>query len=118
MTHSNNVISFPSRGVGSSIVNGNPNLIDEAGELHVKFEDNKKLYIDHIVDYYSAQLIDKLGMHGFDIYDDDFIYSFSFTIESLRSTLYQSLGMFHPLIKYIEEAMEKLEDLEDTEKSD
>ena len=27
--------------------------------------------MDHVIDHYSTQLINKLGMHGFEIYDED-----------------------------------------------
>ena len=73
---------------------------DELGEY---FTQNKKDYMDHVIDHYSTQLINKLGMHGFEIYDEDFIKRFSYTMETLRSTLYLSLDIYHPFKEHIEE---------------
>jgi hypothetical protein len=52
-------------------------------------------------------------MHGFDIYEDNFIKSFSYTVESLRATLYQSLDIYHPFEDHMGEIMEALEEFEE-----
>ncbi len=61
------------------------------------FEENKKLYLDSIVDFYVSQLINRLGIHGFAIYEDKFLDDFSITVEMLRATLYRSLELENAL---------------------
>ena len=97
MNQANNVLDFPTKRalspeeLFSDKFHKEPNKSidldkenrDELGEY---FTQNKKDYMDHVIDHYSTQLINKLGMHGFEIYDEDFIKRFSYTMETLRST--------------------------------
>lgn len=101
MTDANNVIGFPKI--------GNPPPRNET-ELGYYFDENKKMYIDHVVDHYSTQLINKLGLHGFGIYEPEFIQNYSFTVETLRSCLYQSIDLYHPFKEYIDQICEELDD--------
>jgi len=106
MTQSNNVIEFPFHENGFTPAQNSEQLLEQ-------FQENKKTYINQVVDHYSTQLINKLGMHGFDIYEDNFIKSFSYTVESLRATLYQSLDIYHPFEDHMGEIMEALEEFEE-----
>lgn len=102
MTQANNVLKFPNMGLMPK-----PKNETELGE---HFLQNKKIYIDHVVDHYSIQLINKLGMHGFDIYEEDFIKGYSYTIESLRATLYSTLDIYHPFNEHMDDMIEMLEE--------
>ena len=78
-------------------------------ELQAEFDENKRVYVDHVVEHYSTQLINKLGLHGFDIYKPEFITTYSYTIETLRACLYQSIDLYHPFKEHIDEITEELE---------
>ena len=85
----NNVIKFPILNEMNSPP-GNPQSEEELGTY---FDQNKKEYIDHICDHYSTSLYNKLGSHGFDVLDEEFITYFSYTVETLRHCLYSSLDI-------------------------
>ncbi len=106
----NNVLQFPNIGAMPK-----PKNEKELGE---RFLRNKKTYIDHVVDHYGTQLINKLGMHGFDIYEDSFVCRFSICIESLRATLYGTLQIDHPFLEMMEDQLELLGDLDDEDLDD
>jgi hypothetical protein len=99
MEQANNVFEFPNIG----------NMPKNEEQLSSYFEDNKKNYIDHIVDHYSSQLVNKIGMHGFDIYNDRFSADFSCVVEIFRASLYRSLLIPHALTPFMDEMIEKLE---------
>ena len=107
----NNVLQFPNIGAMPK-----PKNEEELGERFLK---NKKTYIDHVIDHYGTQLINKLGMHGFDIYEESFIYRYSFCVESLRATLYGTLDINHPFHQLMEDSLETLDlDYEDFDDED
>jgi len=97
----NNVLQFPNIGAMPK-----PKNEEELGERFLK---NKKTYIDHVVDHYGTQLINKLGMHGFDIYEENFIYRYSFCVESLRATLYGTLDIDHPFHQVMDDSLDLLD---------
>ena len=80
---------------------------------------NKKKYVNNIVDHYTNQLAMKFVQHGFNLQDEDFLKDFSFSVESIRSGLYRTLGITHPFQELMDEAIETLEqfenELEDSE---
>jgi len=100
MTQANNVIKFP-------LLSPNPKVMDNE-QLGEFMDENKKAFIDEIVDHYATQLINKIGIHGFPIFEDSFIDRYSFTIECLRSTVYGTLNMPHPLQSHIDKVYEVL----------
>lgn len=108
----NNVISFPEGNVVRKIPR--PDDLQAFGR---QVEQNKKKYLDGICDHYSAQLISKLGMHGFEINNEDFIKNYAYTVEALRSTLYQSIGLYHPLKKHLDKCIGELEKAGSKDKS-
>ncbi len=103
MTQANNVLEFPK---------SNQNNISKDESLNEYFTKNKKEYIDHVVEHYSTQLINKLGMHGFEIYEKEFIKRYAFTVEAFRATLYLSLDIHHPFKNPIEELVNSFDDIE------
>jgi len=96
----NNVIEFPKL---NDELKSSPKNGEELGEY---FDKNKKEYIDHICNHYSTSLYNKLGGHGFEVLDEDFVTYFSYTVETLRYCLYQSLGIEHPLKDHIEDMID------------
>jgi hypothetical protein len=99
----NNVIKFP------KFTASHPQTGEELGQY---FDQNKKAYIDYITDHYCSHLYNKLGSHGFQILDDDFITNFSYSVETIRCALYQTLGLEHPLEEHIIDMLEII-DLDD-----
>lgn len=103
ISNANNVINFPKSRTGED------NRPRNNKELQAEFDENKRVYVDHVVEHYSTQLINKLGLHGFDIYKPEFITTYSYTIETLRACLYQSIDLYHPFKEHIDEITEELE---------
>ena len=68
ISNANNVINFPKSRTGED------NRPRNNKELQAEFDENKRVYVDHVVEHYSTQLINKLGLHGFDIYKPEFIW--------------------------------------------
>ena len=91
-------------------------------EVHAELRENKKTFVDGIVNHYASQLANKIGMHGFKIEDEDFLKDFAFTVEALRSGLYRNLGVSHPFQDLMDETIEQMEieedELDDDEEDD
>jgi len=100
---SNNIISFPGGKIGDPPA-------QNTDELAKEFLENKKEYIDSIVDHYATQLVNKLGMHGFEIGQDNFVNNFSYTIETFRATLYQTLDIEHPFLEHMANFIDLIDD--------
>ena len=103
-----NVIAFP-----KEKKNCPPQSIEEVQDrLAVK----KIEYVNEIVDYYGTELLAKISQDGFEIDEDNFMKDFAFTLESLRSGLYRSVGVEHPLQESVDEAIEiSLSDINEDE---
>jgi len=93
---SNNVIQFPK-------FKSDP---QNEEQLDTYFNENKKQYIDYLVDRYCSNLYNKFAGHGFDVMADEFTTNFSYSVETIRYTLYQSLNLEHPLREHIEDMLE------------
>ena len=105
MKSANNVIKFPLTAVDLDL-----NKIRNEEQLHEKFLQNKKLHADLIVDAYGTQLVNRLSMHGFDTYNENFIKYFTFVIESLRVCLYDNLDINdNPITRDIDKCISKIE---------
>ena len=58
-------------------------------------------------------------MHGFDVWEENFVLRFSFCVESLRATLYGTLDLDHPFHEIIEDSLELLDiDIEEFDDED
>lgn len=102
MTLANNIIEFPKNSV-------KPKNANDEKQLIKSFEENKKIYVDHLVEHYTHQLINKLGMHGFDVYENEFLRNYFYNCEVLRMVLYDSLNIYHPLKEHVKETIDKFE---------
>lgn len=78
-------------------------------EVRAELNHNKMQYVDGIVNHYSSQLANKFAMHGFRIDDENFLKDFAFTVESLRSGLYRSIGVDHPFQELMDDTIEQME---------
>ena len=103
-----NVIAFP-----KEKKNCPPQSIEEVqNRLAIK----KVEYVNDITDYYGTELLAKISQDGFEIDEDNFMKDFAFTLESLRSGLYRSVGVEHPLQESVDEAIEiSLSDINEDE---
>lgn len=97
----NNVIQFPKMKQASP-----PQSMQEVRDELAR---NKMGFVDGIVNHYSAQLANKFAMHGFRIDDENFLKDFAFTVESLRSGLYRSIGVDHPFQELMDDTIEQME---------
>ena len=104
--NANNIISFPEGNIVRRV------KTKESEDLGIEFTNNKKLYLDTLTEHYSTSLLNKLGMHGFEINNENFIRNYAYTVETLRSTLYQSVGINHPLKKHVDKCLEEIEALD------
>ena len=100
-----NVIPFP-----KAKREGAPPQSDE--EMRLQVIRNKKKYVNNIVDHYTNQLAMKFVQHGFNLEDEEFLKDFSFSVETIRSGLYRTLGIGHPFQQLMDEAIETLESVE------
>lgn len=103
-----NIIPFPK----AKRVNTPPQS-DE--EMRAQVLRNKKKYVNNLVEHYTNQLAMKFVQHGFSVEDEEFLRDFSFSVESIRSSLYRSLGIGHPFQDIMDDTIEMLEGLEQEE---
>ena len=91
------VIAFPKGMKGHP-----PQTLDEMAEnmLH-----RKTNYINDIVDFYGTELLTRISMDGFEMDEDAFAKDFAFTLEGMRSCLYRTAGIHHPLQKSVDETI-------------
>jgi hypothetical protein len=82
--------------------NSMPQTLDEMAE---KMAERKSEYVNDIIDFYGAELLRKVAMDGFEIDDDNFMKDFAFTLEGMRSCLYRSVGISHPLQESVDSAI-------------
>ena len=101
-----NIIQFPKEKSG-------PPTND--AQLRDQFNKNKKRYVDNLVAHYSSQLANKFAMHGFKLEDELFLKDFAYTVETIRSGLYRSLGMEHPFQELMDETTKKLDIIKEYE---
>lgn len=82
--------------------------IPESVQENVK--KTQKDYVNRLVDENATILVARLAMAGIDISTEDFQKSYALAIECLRSTVYMTLGIGHPLQEPIVEMIKAIED--------
>ena len=102
---SNNVVKFPKNNPRAHVV-----VIDDNDEERTKFKHD---FVDQAVHDVGKKLMYLLSTKGFDITTPDFDDSYTFTMESLRATLLQSMGVPHPFLIFINDFIEGLNKLEE-----
>lgn len=101
MERSSNIIDFPKK------AKFNP---ESSKDLQRELLDNKMSYVDEVIEFYTAQLVNKFAMHGFKINDEAFLKDFAFSIETIRSSLYRNMGVSHPFQRLMDETIQEMED--------
>ena len=86
-------------------------------DFRKKIEQQKEHYINNIVDQHSSNLLANIALSGFKIETDEFMKDFAFTVETLRSSLYRNMGLFHEFHNTLDEMSEIIdtEELDDDE---
>lgn len=90
------ILSFPK----SKIVREIPPNIEE---LEKAKEKGLMKFADGILDELSEGLIVEIENYGIDTETQSFARDITFTIDSLRATLYRTLGLDHNLHKFVDE---------------
>ena len=104
-----NIIPFPKIHSGKR---NNPNKL-----IKDELQENKRAYIDDLLDHYVHQLVSRFATHGIDVKTKDFILHFAYTVESLRAALYTSMDLYHPLQNHITKSLDKIYELMDDQKN-
>jgi len=102
---SNNVVKFPKNNPRAHVV-----VIDDSDEERIKFKHD---FVDQAVHDVGKKLMYLLSTKGFDVTTPEFNDSYTFTMESLRATLLQSMGVSHPFLIFINDFIEGLNRLEE-----
>ena len=106
---SNNVIKFPKE----SITEKTPDLPKNAEELFKASTVNRMMLVDEVVNSLFNNMGTKLYFQGFPIDDKQFFQDYVLVGEMLRSLLYNSVDVEHPLYQVLLDNRDKLKDLTD-----
>jgi hypothetical protein len=104
---SNNIVKFPKNNPRAHIV-----MIDEDDEERTKYKHD---FVDQAIQDVGKKLMYLLSTKGFDITTPEFNDSYMFTMESLRATLLQSMGINHPFLLFIDDFVGGLERINEEE---
>ena len=75
----------------------NQHFPQNVDEMIDRMRDRKLEFINDLVDFYGTEMLSKISHDGFECDNDNFAKDFAFTLEGLRSCLYRSIGVEHPL---------------------
>lgn len=103
------VIEFPKTNIRAI---GQEKSLDE---VQAKISHAKEEYVNALVDHHCSTLLANISLSGIEIEKDEFMKDFAFTVETVRSSMYRSVGLDHPLHEQIDQAMEVADKEEDEE---
>jgi hypothetical protein len=103
------ILRFPE----NRIVRGRPINTEQFNE---DMAEHKIKYIDYILSRNMSMLYTKLGLEGINTETEVFYKDFSFTVETLRSALYRTVELPHPIQEIVDENFEC--DMESEENSE
>ena len=106
---SDNVIKFPKVSVANK-----PSLPRTEEELFKSISLNRMMLVDELIDTFLTDTASKLFFQGFPIENKDFFQEFVFVGELMRSMLYNSVDVEHPMYEILEKNKERLKDLTDS----
>lgn len=106
---SDNVIKFPKVSVANK-----PNLPRTEEELFKSISLNRMMLVDELIDTFFTDTASKLFFQGFPIENKDFFEEFVFVGELMRSMLYNSVDVQHPMYEIVEKNKDRLKDLTDS----
>ena len=99
----------------------NQHFPQNVDEMIDRMRDRKLEFINDLVDFYGTEMLSKISHDGFECDNDNFAKDFAFTLEGLRSCLYRSIGVEHPLQESVDNTVkftDKYEDEEDDDEDD
>jgi hypothetical protein len=100
---SNNLIFFPSN------LSTEPRFIAPTEEIARLAKEN---YINQMINHYAEYVATQLSMHGVDIDSSDFERHYALSIECMRSAVYKSFKLSHPLQDPMEDMIRVIEECE------
>ena len=106
---SDNVIKFPKVSVANK-----PTLPRTEEELFKSISLNRMMLVDELIDTFLTDTASKLFFQGFPIENKAFFQEFVFVGELMRSMLYNSVDVEHPMYEILEKNKERLKDLTDS----
>jgi hypothetical protein len=102
----NSVIAFP---------------VDKIVRTHVNLEnltERKIEFVDFVIGRNMTAVYNQLAFEGFNVESEDFLKDFSYTVEVLKSGLYRSLDMEHPIQKFVDDTVEMFNPLEEDDEEE
>lgn len=102
-----NVIQFPVVHRGEDT--GVPSSVEE---IKAQADNLRHIWINEMCEVMVSTLVQQMEAGGFHIMADEHNKDFGFLIESVRSALCKTIGMYHPFQEVSEKIMETHEDLE------
>ena len=100
---SNNLIIFPSNYTDA------PGFTAPTEEIARLAKEN---YINQMINHYGEYVATQLSMHGVDIDSSDFEKHYALSIECMRSAVYKSFKISHPLQDAMEDMIRVIEECE------
>ena len=91
-----------------------PNLPRTEEDLFKSISLNRMMLVDELIDTFFTDTASKLFFQGFPIENKDFFEEFVFVGELMRSMLYNSVDVQHPMYEIVEKNKERLKDLTDS----
>ena len=107
----NKILRFPE----NRIVRGRSINRDQFNE---DIAEHKIKYIDYILSKNMSMLYTKLGLEGINTETEIFYKDFSFVVETLRSAMYRSVDLPHPIQEIVDENFECDIDTESSDNSE
>ena len=99
-----NVIKFPSTPGGEAALQKMPNTLEE---VKANVELIRHVHINEVTEVIITTMIQQMMNGGFNIMDDQHEKDFAFLIESVRSSLCKTVGIYHPFQDVSDKIMEQ-----------
>ena len=96
----------------------NQHFPQDVDDMINRMRDRKLEFINDLVDFYGTDMLSKISHDGFECDNDNFARDFAFTLEGLRSCLYRTIGVEHPLQESVDNTVKFTDKYEDEEADD
>lgn len=96
ISNTTNILAFPENRIVRGKILSKADFNDDIAEHKIKF-------IDFLLAKNMSMLYTKLGLEGLDTETEQFYKDYSFTVETLRSAIYRSLNLGHPIQDFVDE---------------
>jgi EAL domain-containing protein (putative c-di-GMP-specific phosphodiesterase class I) len=91
----NNVVLFPKQ----TVVNQE---VSPENFMKIMEEKGKVNFIENVVQEIAENAAQHMSDYGIDINSEQFVHDYSFALVVLRSAIYRSIGMEHPLHEFLD----------------